>query len=180
MKTSKPKLSALLLLLAVCVTSRIASAAESNWFYLEADATRATVTVAKTDYKPVLTRYKLGVFVTQGFLLEAHYTGSGDETLDSTTLEIENIRAAYLRLDSGIRSSMRMYVLLGSAETKFNVKGSAGTTTGTDTYTDFSWGIGLEDRIWSKHTLLTLEYTEYYKKDEVVISAVSLGFKFEY
>ena len=180
MKTSKLKFSTLLLLLGICFTSRTVIAADSNWFYLEADATRATVTVAKTDFKPVLPRYKLGVFITQGFLLEAQYTGSGDDTVDNSNVEIENISAAYLRLDSGIRSSMRMYVLLGSAETKLNVKGSGGATAGTDTYKDFSWGIGIEDRTWSKHTLLTLEYTEYFKSDDVIISAVSLGFKFEY
>ena len=180
MKTSKLKFSALLLLLAVCSTSRAASAADSNWFYFEVDATRARVTVAETEFNPVLPRYKLGVFITQGIMLEAHYSGSGDDTVDNSNMEIENISAAYLRLDSGIRSTMRMYVLLGSAETKLNVRGSGGATAGTDTYKDFSWGLGIEDRTWSKHTLLTLEYTEYFNKDEVLISAVSLGFKFEY
>ena len=170
--------SAVALLLSGIFLSQPAMA--SNWWYAEVGATRATVNVSDTKFNPVLPRLKLGLFITQGILLEVQYNGSGDDTVTNTTLEIEDITSAYLRLDTGIRSNMRMYVLLGSAETTLNVKGSGGATAGTDTYEDFSWGIGIEDRAWSKHTLLTLEYTEYYNHDEVIISGVSLGFKIEY
>ena len=73
-----------------------------------------------------------------------------------------------------------MYVLLGGAESTLKVTGTGGSSGGTDNYSDFSWGIGLESRVWTKSTLLTLEYTEYYNHDDVTIAGVSLGFKFEY
>jgi len=167
-----------LLLLTVLVLSSTAHA--TDWIYLDAGASRTTIDVDGTDFKPVVPRIKLGVAIYNGILLEYQLTGSGDDTSNNTTIEIEQISAAYLRLDTPIRSSMRMFVLLGAAETQLNVKGAAGATGGTDTYEDFSWGVGLEDRTFSKHTLLTLEYTEYYKHDDVQISAVSLGFKLEF
>lgn len=152
----------------------------SNWWYAEVGATRTRINVVNTDFNPILPRLKLGVFLTPQIMLEAHYAGSGDDKVANTRMDVESITAAYLRLDSGIRGDMRAYVLLGGAESKLKVTGSGGSTGGTDNYSDFSWGIGIEDRVWTKHTLLTLEYAEYYNHDEVIISGVSLGFKFEY
>jgi len=152
----------------------------SNWFYIETDVTRSSVKVASTEFNPLLPRLKLGFIITPQIMLEAHYAGNGDDTVANTILAVENISAAYLRLDSGIRSDIRMYVLLGSAETRIKTSNASGAVGNTDTYSDFSWGLGLEERVWSKHTLLTLEYSEYYNHDDVIISAVSLGFKFEY
>lgn len=178
MNPTKPTIAGTLLILAGCLSSHNAVATE--WFYVEADVSRTTVDVMASQFHPILPRIKVGLAIYDGILLEAQYSGSGDDTVGNTNIGIDEITAAYLRLDTPVRSNMRMYVLLGSAETKLNVRGSGGATAGTDAYKDFSWGIGIEDRVWSRHNLLTLEYTEYYNHDEVVISAVSLGFKFEY
>lgn len=152
----------------------------SNWWYAELGASRTSIDVSGTEFNPVVPRLKLGFIITQKFMLEVQYAGSGDDTVANTNMEIEDVSAAYLRLDSGIRSNMRMYVLLGGAETSLKTSNPDGTNSSTDSYSDFSWGIGLEDRTWSKSTLLTLEYIEYYNHDDVTISAISLGFKYEY
>ena len=178
MKTHPLKFIYLSLILLASLLSSKAFA--TDWIYLEASATRSNVEVIGTKFNPVLPRVKLGINLYEGIQLEVQYTGSGDDTVAGTKLEIEEITASYLRLETPIRSNMRMFVLLGSAEAKLNVQGSGGATAGTGNYKDFSWGIGIEDRVWTKHTLLTLEYTEYYNHDEVVISGVSLGFKLEY
>lgn len=152
----------------------------SNWVYAEAGASRATLDVAGTKFNPVLPRVKLGFFITQKIILEVQYAGSGDDTVANTQVQIEDLSAAFLRLDSDFRGSMRMYLLLGGAETNLQSSTASGSNVRKEKYKDFAWGIGMEDRTWSKHTLLTLEYTEYYNHDDVVIYGVSLGFKFEY
>lgn len=167
--------SAGLALLLVCQLWA-SNAHASNWVYAEVDATRSRITVADTEFNPVLTRFKLGVFITQKIMLEAQYAGSGDDTVAGTQMQVDNISAAYLRLDSGMRSDMRMYVLLGSANTGLKT----GSGADTKSYTDFSWGVGMEERVWSQHTLLTLEYTEYYRDEALTITGLSLGFKLEY
>jgi len=169
---------ALILLLCGAWFSPTASA--SNWWYAEVGVTRTRIDASATEFNPVLPRLKLGFFITPQIMLEAHYAGSGDDTVANTKMEVEEISAAYLRLDSGIRSDMRMYVLLGGAETSLKAGNPGGGNTSADSYSNFSWGVGLESRVWSKHTLLTLEYTEYYNHDDVTITGVSLGFKFEY
>lgn len=152
----------------------------ADWWYAEAGATRSRIDVAGTEFNPVLPRLKLGLFITPQIMLEVQYAGRGDDTAANTQLEVEDISAAYLRLDSGIRSDMRMYVLLGGAKTALKTGSPGGANGNADNYSDFSWGIGLENRVWSRHTLLTLEYAEYYRNNDVTIAGVSLGFKFEY
>lgn len=156
------------------------AAQASNWWYVEAGLTRTRIDVDGTEFNPLLPRLKLGFIFTPHWMVEVQYTGSGDDTVANTQLEVDNIRAAYLRLDSGIRSTMRMYVLLGGAETELSTKNPAGSITRTDTYGDFSWAVGFEDRVWSKNTLLTVEYSHYYSFNDVTITGVSLGFKYEY
>ena len=170
-----------LILLGACLFNTYAQAQQaSNWWYAELGVSRSVVDIAGTEFNPILPKAKLGIFVTQKILLEVQYSGSGDDQAANTDLEIDNIKAAYLRLDSGIRSNMRMYVLLGNAETTLTVKRPGETVGVSDTYSDVSYAIGIEDRTFSKSTLLTLEYTRYYNNDDVTISALSLGFKYEY
>jgi len=152
----------------------------TDWFYFEVGASRGSVTVLDTEFNPVMPRAKMGVALYEGILLEVQYMGGGDDKVANTKMEIEEVSAAYLRLDTPFRGSMRLYVLLGSAETTLNIKGAGGTTAGSGTYKDFSWGVGIEDRVWSKYTLLTLEHTSYYNHDDVSIEATSLGFKLEF
>ena len=152
----------------------------TSWQYAEVDATRSRITVADTEFNPVLPRLKLGLFITPQIMLEAQYAGSGDDTVANTQMQVENITAAYLRLDSGIHSDMRMYVLLGSAKTKLKSSIAGSSSTSSDTYNDFSWGVGMEQRVWSKYTLLTLEYIEYYRDETLTITGLSLGLKLEF
>lgn len=152
----------------------------TDWIYLDAGVSRASVQVEDTEFNPVLPRIKLGIELYEGILLEFQYVGGGDDKASNMQVEIEEISAAYLRLDTPIIGTMRMFVLLGGAETSLKVKGTNGSTAGSGTYEDFSWGFGLEEQFLSKHTLLTLEYTEYYNHDDVTISSISLGFKVEY
>ena len=152
----------------------------ANWWYVEAGASRARINAVNTDFNPVLPRLKLGFILTPQIMFEAQYAGQGDDTVANTKMEVDSISAFYLRLDSGFRSDMRMYVLLGGADTELTASTASGSNPVSDSYSDSSWGIGLESRVWTKRTLLTLEYTEYYNHGDITISATSLGFKFEF
>lgn len=171
---------AVLVLIGICLSVTQVQAQGDNWWYTELGISRSMVDIAGTEFNPVLPKVKLGVYLTRKILLEVQYSGSGDDTATNTNLEIDSITAAYLRLDSGSRNDMRIYVLLGNAETALSVKRPSDTSRVSDNYSDVSWGFGLEDQTFGNNTLLTLEYSQYYDNDEVSISAISFGFKYEF
>ncbi len=178
MKTHPPIIRLLLALSLIPLSGSNALATE--WVHADLGAARTTIEVGDSKFTPVMPRLDLGLSLMDGIMLELQYAGTGDDTDAGTNIEIADVVAAYLRMETVIRSHVRLYLLLGNAETTLNVQGSAGPTAGSGTYKDFSWGIGMEEQFGSEYSLLTLEYTEYYNHDEVVISALSIGFKLEY
>lgn len=135
-----------------------------------------------TKLHPVLPKVKLGYALTPKYMIELQYAGSDDDKDEITgaTLDIDNISAAYLRLDSGLHAGFRMYLLLGQAETSLSATGVSGLDRADGKYSDFSWGVGFEDKTWTESTFLTLEYTEYYKEDDTKIAGASLGLKYAF
>lgn len=170
------------LLSLVIFTCLFNTTARADGLYAEVGATYITADDTYTKLHPVLPKAKLGYAITPNYMIELQYAGNNDDKdeITNATLEIDNISAAYLRLDSGLHAGFRMYVLIGQAETNLTATGMGGLDRADGKYSDFSWGVGIEDNYWSEGIFLTLEYTEYYKEDDVSIAGASLGLKYAF
>lgn len=150
--------------------------------YVEAGAMYLSADDTVVKLHPAVPKVKLGYAITPHYMIEVQYAGSGDDTDDETgaTMTVDNITAAYLRLDSDIHAGFRMYVLLGQAETNLTASGINGFNAVDDKYSDFSWGVGIEDRTWGRNLFLTLEYNQYYSETDTKLVGGSIGMKYAF
>ncbi|MDH5182147.1 MAG: outer membrane beta-barrel protein [Gammaproteobacteria bacterium] len=170
------KLHYLALLLIACLP---AAPVMAFGLYVEGAASVLSGEDTIVQVRPVVSKVTAGVEITPHYMIEVQSIGNGDETDagSGASLQIGGISAAYLRLDSGLNAGMRMYFLVGQAETTLSATGINGFTASETTYSDFSWGVGIEDRILFKYLFLTVSYTEYYKENDTKLSSGSIGVK---
>lgn len=153
--------------------------ANAENFYAEGDVLYNTFKVEDQKFKLFSGKIKLGYYAMKQVAIELQYAGLGEDENNGSKLELDHILGGYLRLESQLRSRVRMYVLAGYAQTAFTVKGQLEEFKADD-FSNFSWGIGAEDQMTSlgRNTYLTLDYMRYYKNDGVEISGFSIGLRF--
>jgi hypothetical protein len=143
--------------------------------YVELDVMRTSISVDSTNFVIIQPKIKLGYMFTPQVMFELQYAGSGDDKKDNSTMNLNSISAAYLRLGSPASSELRAYIVLGYANTNLEVTGQNGIA---DNYDGFSGGLILEYSSWSKSNFVTVEYDSFYNNDEVSVSAFSLGYRY--
>jgi len=152
----------------------LSSPVSAGPYYAGVDIMRTTVDVAGIDFKPIVPKARFGYAIKPKVMVEMQFSASGDDTNDNSTVTINDIKAAYVRLASNPSPSLRIHVLLGYAETNLQVSG-ANSVSGV--YGGFSGGILLDKMLWAKSTRVSLEYMSYYNNNNVSITAIGVGVK---
>ncbi len=162
------------LLALACLYSPVVSAAP---FYAEVAVSQVDVNVSGTNIKLITPKIKLGYIYKPKVMLEVQYVAAGDADKDNTNFKLNSIRALYLKLGSNTDIKLRIFFLLGYAETDLQTTGLSSVA---DVYGAISWGFVFERSVWTKNNFITFEYNSFYNNDDIGISAINLGYKYAF
>lgn len=172
--------------IAVLAMSAFTSLAQAEFplaYHLTGLATYSKIKTAGESFSPSLFNLKADVEITDGLLDGIGLQGvlgapiSSDEQ-QGLTLEVKNQSAVYITLTNPEYQpgDLRVSVLLGYASTEIETQLPALNSTHQDTFSDFSYGVSLQDRISEGKPLYwTLDCTRSYKDDNLSIDGCGLG-----
>ena len=167
------------------ITSLGAQAELPLAFHTSGQAVYTQVKASGETFSPLLFQLKAGLEFTDGLLDGIGIQGVlatpiSDYDTNGLTLEIKQQSGIYLTLTNPDTQpeDLRISVLLGYASTEIETHlpslGNSGRN--KDTFSDFSYGFTLQDRIIeSKPFYWTLDYLRYYKDDHLRVDGLGLG-----
>ncbi len=154
-------------------------------FHASGQAVYTKIKASSESFSPTLFQFKGGLEFTDGILDGIGMQGvvavpMSDAEENGLTLEIKEQSAAYITLTNPEHhpDDVKISILLGYASTEIETQlpslGDTGSNKGT--FSDFSYGISLQDPIIEgKPFSWTLDYIRYYKDDNLRIDGLSLG-----
>ena len=167
------------------ITSLSAQAELPVAFHVSGQAAYTKVKAAGENFSPSLFQFKADIEVTDGLLDGIGLQGLvavpvSDATENGLTLEIKQQSAAYITLTNPDTQpeDLKVSILLGYASTEIETQLPALGEVGSnkDTFSDFSYGISVQDPIIEgKPYYWTLDLIRYYKDDNLSVDGISLG-----
>jgi hypothetical protein len=167
------------------ITSLSAQAELPVAFHVSGQAAYTKVKAAGENFSPSLFQFKADIEVTDGLLDGIGLQGlvavpMSDATENGLTLEIKQQSAAYITLTNPDTQpeDLKVSILLGYASTEIETQLPALGEVGSnkDTFSDFSYGISVQDPIIEgKPYYWTLDLIRYYKDDNLSVDGISLG-----
>lgn len=154
-------------------------------FHASGHAVYTKIKAASESFSPSLFQFKGGLEFNDGLLDGIGLQGVfaipiSDAQENGLTLEISQQSAAYITLSNPDThpDDLKINILLGYASTEIETYlpslGENGRN--KDTFSDFSYGISLQDPIIEgKPFYWTLDYIRYYKDDNLRVDGLSLG-----
>lgn len=154
-------------------------AAHAGDYYAAVDASINRITIASTDFSPRLARIRAGYEFSK-YAVELQYAaGASEDAVNQLTVEVDQQIGAYFRVNYGLNPKAKIYLSLGVAQTSINRTLSG--VTESDDYQDLSYNIGIEDYYpWVRDLRIVLEYSEYYKDNDLEIKGLSLGIRYNF
>ncbi len=154
-------------------------------FHVSGQAVYTNVKASGESFSPSLFQFKGGLEFTDGLLdgvgLQGLFaTPISDAQENGLTLEITQQSAAYITLTNPETQpdDLKISVLLGYASTEIETSLPSLGVNGNnkDTFSDFSYGISLQDPIMQgKPFYWTADFIRYYKDDNLRVDGLSLG-----
>jgi hypothetical protein len=149
--------------------------------YIGVDYVLTDIELADQSAKPKATTLRLGVS-NNNMAFEAQYLKANDtDNIYRIEFDLEKSIALYFVMQSDIQSGFGLDVSLGYAKTDIMVSGPDETFNGTDQYNGFSWGIAIHQQIpYLEQAQVKLGYQSFYKDSDLEITAISLGFTYQF
>ncbi|WP_049630850.1 outer membrane beta-barrel protein [Cellvibrio sp. pealriver] len=150
-----------------------------------AQAVYTKIKASGESFSPSLLQLKGEVAFTDGLMdgigLQALIAAPmSDAKENNLTMDVKQQSGIYLTLTSPDTQpeDLKVSVLLGYASTELetNLPSLGNLAKNKDTFSDFSYGVSLQDRIMrNKNFYWTLDYLRYYKDDHLTIDGFGLG-----
>jgi hypothetical protein len=154
-------------------------------YNLSAQAVYTKITAAGESFSPSLLQFKGEIAFDDSLMDGIGLQGVvavpiSDAKENNMTLEVKQQSGVYITLTNPDTQpeDLRVSVLLGYASTELETSLSALGDSGKnkDSFSDFSYGVSLQDRILrNKNFYWTLDYLRYYKDDHLKIDGLGLG-----
>jgi len=155
--------------------------ASAGSLYTDVSLVRTTMKIEGEKLNPFLARYKLGYQITNQLAVEAQLANSAKEDdINNLDVDVDKFTGLYVRYsgDSDY-NGVTMYFIAGSSTTK--LKWTRNGISDSETFEDFSYGIGAEERSGSiQNMLYTFEYIKYYDSNDLDLSGISLGVRYNF
>ena len=103
--------------------------------------------------------------------------GIGDDTVSGVDLELKNLIGAYVRAGFPASDTVYPYVVIGLSRLELEASGFGVTIDDSDN--DASYGLGVDIDV-SEAATLNAEYTNYFDKDSIEITAFNFGATFNF
>lgn len=137
--------------------------------------------IAGEKLNPFLARYKLGYQVSNQLAVEVQFANSAKEDdINNLDLDVDKFNGIYVRYaGESAYNGVTLYFIAGSSKTK--LKWTRDGVSDSETFEDFSYGIGAEEHSNSiKNMLYTFEYIKYYDSNDLDLSGISLGVRYNF
>ncbi|MBB1386709.1 MULTISPECIES: outer membrane beta-barrel protein [Pseudoalteromonas] len=149
--------------------------------YIGVDYVLPEITIASEDAKPKATALRLGVS-NNNMAFEAQYLAANDtDNIYSIEFDIEKSAALFFVMQSDVVNGFGLDVSLGYAITDIVTAGPEMTISDNFQYKGFAWGLAVHQDIpYIDNTQIRLGYQSLYNKDDIKITAISLGFTYQF
>jgi hypothetical protein len=149
--------------------------------YIGVDYVLADIELVDKSAKPKATALRIGVS-NNNMAFEAQYLKANNtDNIYRIAFDLEQSVALYFVMQSDIQNGFGLDVSLGYAKTDIMVSGPEETFNGTDQYNGFSWGIAIHQQIpYFEQAQVKLGYQSLYKDSDLEITAISLGFTYQF
>lgn len=141
---------------------------------------RMTIDRKGDEVKPMTGAVKIGYQFAKSFALEGQYgTGISDDSINSTTVEVDKYSALFLRIGgNSTYNGIRLYLLAGQTKTELKTDPA---NSGDTEFKGGAWGIGAEEFSKSiKNMAYVFEYIRYYSRSDADITGISLGLRYNF
>lgn len=174
---------ALIIGAAGCIASFGALAEAPVVFHVSGQAVYTKIKTGGENFSPSLFQLKADIEFTDSLLDGIGLQGMvaapiNDDKAAGMTLEIAQQSGVYITLTNPEHQpeDLKVSILLGYASTEIETLAPALNAKAKDTFSDFSYGISLQDRIIEgKPFYWTLDYIRYYKDDNLRVDGLGLG-----
>lgn len=167
------------------IVSLSAQAESPLAFHASGQAVYTKIKASGESFSPALFQLKADIEVTDGLLdgigIQGMVAGPiSDDSANGMTLEVAQQSGIYLTLTNPEHQpeDLKVSILLGYASTKIetHLPNLGDNASSKDTFSDFSYGISLQDQIIEgKPFYWTLDYIRYYKDDYLRVDGLGLG-----
>jgi hypothetical protein len=152
-------------------------------FHVSGQPVYTLIKTGGESFSPALFQFKADIEVTDGWLDGIGLQGMvaapiKDDNAAGVTLEIAEQTGAYITLTNPEYQpeDLKVSILLGYASTEIETVSAGLGGKNKDTFSDFSYGISLQDQvIEGKPFYWTLDYIRYYKDDNLRVDGLGLG-----
>lgn len=152
-------------------------------FHVSGQAVYTKIKTGGENFSPSLFQLTAGAEFTEGLLDGIGIQGMvatpiNDDKVANMTLEISQQTGAYITLSNPETGpeDLKVSILLGYASTEIETVVPNLSAENKDTFSGFSYGITLKDQVIAgKPFYWTLDYTRYFKDDDLRIDGLSLG-----
>lgn len=152
-------------------------------FHVSGQPVYTKIKTGGENFSPSLFQFKADVEFTDGLLDGIGLQGMvaapmSDDKATGVTLEIAQQSGVYITLTNPEYQpdDLKVSILLGYASTEIETVSTGINAKNKDTFSDFSYGISLQDRIVEgKPFYWTLDYIRYYKDDNLRVDGLGLG-----
>lgn len=149
--------------------------------YIGVDYVLPEMAISNEDVKPKSTALRLGVS-NNNMAFEAQYlTANEKDNLYRIEFDIEKSAALFFVMQSDVVNGFGLDVSVGYAQTDITVNGPEETINDEFQYKGFAWGVAMHQDIpYLDNTQVRLGYQSLYDKDDIEITAISLGFTYQF
>jgi hypothetical protein len=173
----------LICILGTQVAANAAAEKDLLVYNLSAQAVYTKIKTAGESFSPSLLQFKGEIAFDDGLMDGIGLQGVvaapiSDAKENNMTLEVKQQSGVYITLTNPDTQpeDLRISVLLGYASTELQTSLPALGDKNKDTFSDFSYGVSLQDLILrNKNFYWTLDYLRYYKDDYLTIDGFGLG-----
>ncbi|WP_085299558.1 outer membrane beta-barrel protein [Cognaticolwellia mytili] len=149
--------------------------------YIGIDYVLTDIELVDQSAKPKSTAVRIGAS-NNNMAFEAQYLkANSTDNIYRIEFDLEQSIALYFVMQSDIQNGFGLDVSLGYAKTDIIVSGPQETFNGTDQYSGFSWGVAIHQQLpYFERAQVKLGYQSFYKDSDLEITAISLGFTYQF
>ncbi len=150
--------------------------------YIGIDYFQGTIDITDSSTEPSMARLRIGTDIAKQISIELQYSASANtDSLNSLEAELEDAKAAYVRLKTPMYRGFHMDVALGYAETSLLLTGAQDGSINNDMHSGFSWGVAFYQAVKGFDNIeFKLGYQSLYRDDNVDIDGYVAGISYRF
>jgi len=173
---------ALLISAIACISLGGSQRAQAGFdhFYVEPQIANDRIKLKAGNYSLIATGMKAGFYITPKISFEVLFAkGYKEDSINELTVDLKSRNSYFFRWGSDYHRPIRAYLSMGQSNT--NISYTRKGNTSEDQLSDFSWGVGAEERIrmWPG-SFLNFEYTRHYSNFDQTYTSISMGLRYEF